>query len=95
MQIHTTVKDLDERLNALKRRISTKTDETGRSGPLPPHLEARISDIDTRTDAARQKLRSTESSGVDAVKDELESEWQALTNDFELWLKHVDEHYRQ
>ena len=94
MDIDATMKNLNERLDALKRQISEKTEETGRSGPLPPHLQARIGDIGSRTDAARQKIRSTASSRPGGVKDELESEWQALTHDFELWLKHVDEHYR-
>lgn len=95
MSYDEDLSDLHKRLDDLEKRLTEKEAKIGQTESFPPHHREKIDEIYARARAIRRKLVEPEESTWEAMKHELEADWEALTHGFEHWVNHVDEEYRR
>ena len=79
-------------LDDLERRLKEKEAELSQIGQAS-HYRKQIDDMYAKARAMRQKLVQPGETRWDAVKDEVESDWEILSHSFERWVAHVDSEY--
>ena len=82
------------RLDELEERLKEKEAELSRIGQVS-HYRHQIDDMYAKAKAIRQKLVQPGESRWDAVKDEVESDWEILSHSFERWVAHDSEYGRR
>ncbi len=87
------LQDLADRLKAFETRVRTTADEADKTAPLSDRHREGIEAIQGRAEQMSKRLTSQHPSTLESVRKEFESEWDALTHDFEQWLKHLDQRF--
>lgn len=95
MNAEERISELRRGLDELEKDLADRTADIGKSGEIPSHHRARIDEISARANAMRGKLDAAGQSTWDAMKHEVEAEWDILLHSFENWVRHVDRDYRQ
>jgi uncharacterized coiled-coil protein SlyX len=86
---------LHKRLDDLERRLAEKEAAIAKAGALSSHDRRRVEELYDKARISREKLLASERSTWDAVKHDLEADWDALSGSFDHWVEQVDARYRQ